>query len=977
VRRLLVVCAVTVAVLLTFGAAEKGLAVTALAAPGVAARFSSPKVRAARRQALAHGGASTMRAATKPALPPALRSSASFSTTDTIAAGTSAIRKLFLSLRLPYSIPFSGLRSGASSITTVTLDATAVVPSSTSSSTSPVAAVTTAPGGTAAAPASDPSPKTIVVADGVSARTVALNSRAAVYLTSSDTPNRVFTLSKSAAFPSGIALTPIAGNGQAGSLGDGGAAVAAQLDLSLQSLFARSGVAITTDGTIFIADSQNSTIRSIAGAGSSEPGVIRSVAGRWAPQQNVTLSEPMGIVIDRAGNLYIADQRAGAVIRMQGGSDQLTVLAHVVSPASVAITQDGSQLFVASAQTGAIFSIKMQTQAIATVPGFAPIAPGPVEAGSSSATAASGGVCAAAQAAAAQGGATGSASGSGASTSSKAASEQVCPAGIAVDGGGNLFVADANSGKILRVDAASNKTTTAASDLSIPGAIQFDANGNLYAAEQGRTRVIELAGLGDPASVIALSPAAAGFPTVAVGGTSPTQTFTLANNSANALSGVTVTMAGANPADFTIESTTCTAALAASSTCTISAASTPTAIGSRSATLTVTDSTPSDLATASLYTLALTPASATFENVPTGGTSPSQTFTLTNSSPTSLTGVTIAFNPPTTPGNFTQQSTSCTTMLAANSTCAITVAFTPQTTGSLSSALTVSETGGASTSATMSANGDDFSLQFASGQPQEITILQGGSGTINGFVQPAGAFGQNGEKVTFVCPTNLPINTSCAITPCPAAITVGANTPFQITFVTSTDAKPAPVPTGGCSSYGPPPTAWLMPGPGIRGSRGDGRPGAIESAGSVLAFVLPREPFAWEAARFPALMFTTQRADGNGDNSRGDSRAASRAFASPIFSFGLLALLAVGTLLACGICGMVGSERQRLPLLVGVSVIAFTGLVGCHHKSGTTVFPGTPTGTTTMVVTGNAVDASGNSLKSSRTIQFIVQVSPK
>jgi sugar lactone lactonase YvrE len=976
VRRLLVVCAVTVAVLLAFGAADKGLAVTALAAPGVAAKFSSPKARAARRQALAHGGASTMRAATKPALPAASPSSASFSTTDTIAAGASTIRKLFLSLRLPSSIPFSGVRSGASSITAVTLDATAVVPSSTSSSASPAAAVTTAPGGAAGAAASDLSPKTIVVADGVSARTVALNSRAAVYLTSSDTPNRVFTLSKSAAFPSGVALTPIAGNGQAGSLGDGGAAVSAQLDLSLQSLFARSGVAITTDGTIFIADSQNSTIRSIAGAGSSEPGVIRSVAGRWAPQQNVTLSEPMGIVIDRAGNLYIADQRAGAVIRMQAGSDQLTVLAHVVSPASVAITQDGSRLFVASAQTGAIFSIKIQTQAIATVPGFAPIAPGPVEAGSSSATAASG-VCAAAQAAAAQGGATSSASGSGASTSSRAASEQVCPAGIAVDGGGNLFVADANSGKILRVDAASNKTTTAASDLSIPGAIQFDANGNLYAAEQGRTRVIELAGLGDPASVIALSPAAAGFPTVAVGGTSPTQTFTLANNSANALSGVTVTMAGANPADFTIESTTCTAALAASSTCTISVASTPTAIGSRSATLTVTDSTPSDLATASLYTLALTPASATFENVPTGGTSPSQTFTLTNSSPTSLTGVTIAFNPPTTPGNFTQQSTSCTTMLAANSTCAITVAFTPQTTGSLSSALTVSETGGASTSATMSASGDDFSLQFASGQPQEITILQGSSGTINGFVQPVGAFGQNGEKVTFVCPTNLPINTSCAITPCPAAITVGSNAPFQITFVTSTDAKPAPVPTGGCSSYGPPPTAWLMPGPGMRGSRGDGRPGAIESAGSVLAFVLPQELFAWEEARFPALMFSTQRADGNGDNSRGDSRAASSAFASPIFSFGLLALLAVGTLLACGICGMVGSGRQRLLLLVGVSVIAFTGLVGCHHKSGTTVFPGTPTGTTTMVVTGNAVDASGNSLKSSRTIQFIVQVSPK
>jgi len=819
------------------------------------------------------------------------------------------------------------------------------------------------PNAAAAATSSDASnlpPKAVVVADGVSTRTLALNSRAAVYLTSADSPNRVFTLSKSAAFPSGIALSPIAGTGQPGSLGDGGAAVAAQLDLSLQSLFARSGVAIAADGTIFIADSQNSTIRSIAGAGSSEPGVIRAVAGRWAPAQNVTLSEPMGIVLDRANNLYIADQGAGAVLRMQAGSDQLSVLAHVVSPASVAITQDASKIFVASVQTGAIFAINTQSQAITTVPGFSPSETGPVEAGSSSANSSASGVCAPAQAAAQRGAA--------ASSASTGASEQVCPAGIAVDGGGNLFVADANSGKILRIDAKSSKATTATSDLSLPGAIQFDANGNLYVSEQGHARILELAGMGEPASVIALTPAAAGFPTVAVGTASPAQTFTLANNSANALSGVTVTMAGADPADFTIESNGCGATLAASSTCAIAVASTPTVVGSRSAILTVTDSTPSDLATANLYTLALTPASTTFENVPTGGTSPSQTFTLTNASPVSLSGVTIAFNPATSPGNFTQQSASCTTMLGANSTCTISVAFTPQTTGALSSALTVTESGGASTSATMSATGDDFSLQFANGQPQEITILQGGSGTISGFVQPVGAFGQNGEKVTFVCPTNLPVNTSCAITPCPASITPGANTNFQITFVTSTDTKPAPVPTGGCSSYGPPPAALLVPEPGIRGSRRRDGPAGADGA---VAFVLPRQLFAWEMERFPALFVSNVT-----DYSQTSFGKLTGVYAPLMLLVGLLALLAAIFMAASGMSSMAGAMRRR-PLFLTIPIIALAALAGCHHKNGTTVFPGTPTGTTTMIVTGNAVDASGNSLKASRTIQFILQVSPK
>src|SRR6185437_883883 len=178
------------------------------------------------------------------------------------------------------------------------------------------------------------------------------------------------------------AMAVVAGVGQAGSLGDGGAAVSAQLDLSADSLVSRSGVAVAPDGTIFIADTQNSTVRSVGAASSSEPGVIRSVAGRWAARQNIALGQPMGIAIDRAGNLYIADYSAGAVDVLSAATGQLSTLAQVISPASIAVKPDGGEVFVASPATGGVFAITASTGSIAAVSGFAPqsvsaSAPGP------------------------------------------------------------------------------------------------------------------------------------------------------------------------------------------------------------------------------------------------------------------------------------------------------------------------------------------------------------------------------------------------------------------------------------------------------------------------------------------------------------------------------------------------------------------------------------------------------------------------
>ena len=68
-----------------------------------------------------------------------------------------------------------------------------------------------------------------------------------------------------------------------------------------------SGIVVGADGTLFVADTQDSTIRTIAGAESSEPMITRSLVGKWAGASDVELIAPTALAMDTSGNLYIAD----------------------------------------------------------------------------------------------------------------------------------------------------------------------------------------------------------------------------------------------------------------------------------------------------------------------------------------------------------------------------------------------------------------------------------------------------------------------------------------------------------------------------------------------------------------------------------------------------------------------------------------------------------------------------------------------
>lgn len=492
--------------------------------------------------------------------------------------------------------------------------------------------------------------KATVIATSIPVRAIALDPVDSnfIYLTRADAPTQIFEIQSANVGNATVNshLAAIAGTTAKGSLGDGGPATSAQLDLSASSLIERSGIAVTHEGALYLADSGNSTIRKVAAPNSTEPGIIRSVAGRWATGQSSALAEPMGLALDQAGNLFIADH-ATSIVATLSPTGEIRLLAHFASPASIAVTPDGKTAFVASPETGAILAIDPQTSVISSVKGFAAVSNPPP--------------C----------------------VSPAPASATVCPAGLAVDASGNLFVSDSNSGRILRVDAQNGQITTFASGLKAPGALAMDLHGNLYAAEQGADRILAFAQVG-------------------------------------------------------------------------------TSQGS----------------------LSLTPTSASFGNEPSGGVTATQSFTLSASN--LVTGLNIP--KATTPGDFTVQSNSCTATLAANSSCILNVAFTPTTAGARSATLAVTDSNSADSASTvLSGTGDDYQLQLANGQLTSISIQAGAAATFNLQVVPDAVFS---GAVAFVCPNNLPTNTTCAFSSPTVNVTPGTPATFSVTFQTTGIVNP-------------------------------------------------------------------------------------------------------------------------------------------------------------------------------------------
>lgn len=117
-------------------------------------------------------------------------------------------------------------------------------------------------------------------------------------------------------------ITTYAGTGIGGSTGDGGLATAARIN-------APHGITIGSDGSLFIADHANDRIRKVDPAG-----IITTVAGTGVTGFSgdgglataAKLDHPVGVALDFAGALYIAD-RANHRIRKVDTSGVITTVA--------------------------------------------------------------------------------------------------------------------------------------------------------------------------------------------------------------------------------------------------------------------------------------------------------------------------------------------------------------------------------------------------------------------------------------------------------------------------------------------------------------------------------------------------------------------------------------------------------------------------------------------------------------------------
>ncbi|MGO9231164.1 MAG: Ig-like domain repeat protein, partial [Bryobacteraceae bacterium] len=97
-------------------------------------------------------------------------------------------------------------------------------------------------------------------------------------------------------------ISTVAGDGEQGFGGDGGAATSALLD-------SPNGIAVDSNGNLYIADSHNNRIREVSG------GVIATIAGTGAAGFSgdgsaataATLSYPTAVAVDSNSNVYIAD----------------------------------------------------------------------------------------------------------------------------------------------------------------------------------------------------------------------------------------------------------------------------------------------------------------------------------------------------------------------------------------------------------------------------------------------------------------------------------------------------------------------------------------------------------------------------------------------------------------------------------------------------------------------------------------------
>jgi hypothetical protein len=277
---------------------------------------------------------------------------------------------------------------------------------------------------------------------------------------------------------------------------------------------------------------------------------------------------------------------------------------------------------------------------------------------------------------------------------------------------------------------------------------------------------------------LAVSPGSLTFTATADGTTSAAQTLSITNGAAVALPVQSITESGADAGDFTATLAGACATLQPAASCSASVTFTPSIVGAETATLTVNSSSPPYLTALAVTVsgtgtgapgIGVSPTSLNFGSVLVGATVGTQSVTLTNSSSSAVTIAAPAMSGANA-GDYSFTSNCTNYVIAAKSSCALSVSFTPGALGARVATLNV-QTGGSNSSTvqvSLAGTGSDFTTTGTLTQ----TVV---SGQTASYALSIGApTGYNGT-LTFSCAAlaNVPY-AQCGVNPTTVTVTSGA-----------------------------------------------------------------------------------------------------------------------------------------------------------------------------------------------------------
>jgi len=253
-------------------------------------------------------------------------------------------------------------------------------------------------------------------------------------------------------------------------------------------------VAVDGADNLYIADLGNNRVREVGAA----TGVITTVAGAGlrgeggdgGPATQALLNSPYNVAVDGAGNLYIADFSNSRVREVAAATGIITTVAGTGTggyggdggPATQALLNlpygvavDGSgNLYIADLSNNRVREVVAATGVITTVAGNG-------------------------------------AQGYGGDGGPAIQASLYSPAGVAVDGADNLYIADSNNNRVREVGAATGVITTVAgngaqgyggdggpatqAEMNHPDGVAVDGAGNLYITDAANNRVREVGGI--------------------------------------------------------------------------------------------------------------------------------------------------------------------------------------------------------------------------------------------------------------------------------------------------------------------------------------------------------------------------------------------------------------------------------------------------------------------------------------------------